>query len=158
MILDEYFHFERLGDAKSKYRLDLTAWTCEETPLFMPNRKGQSWFYINTKPPIKSTLAKQPAFSLTSRAKWQPPQAPKPTQHITSVYLPEIEQPEFGYGNVHGTTDALLLIVGENRTRIELFLARGGKDVELTICNRALEHDRELLARMDFLRKRASRI
>jgi hypothetical protein len=158
MILNEYFRFERLENTVSKNRLDLTAWTCEIAPLFMPNDKGQSWFYTNSKPPIKSTRAKQPSFSLTARAKWQPTQDAKPTQHITSVYLPEIEQPEFGYGNLQGTSDALLFVLSENPKRLELFIAREKKSVEQAICNLAIEQDKELLAQMDFLRKRAERI
>ncbi|TAE26140.1 MAG: hypothetical protein EAZ92_11195 [Candidatus Kapaibacterium sp.] len=77
---------------------------------------------------------------------------------LTSVYLPEIEQPEFGYGNLQGTSDALLFVLSENPKRLELFIAREKKSVEQAICNLAIEQDKELLAQMDFLRKRAERI
>lgn len=50
------------------------------------------------------------------------------SHNLTSVYLPNLENPTKGYGDIQGTQDGVVIAANGDFTDIELFLARGVKN------------------------------
>jgi hypothetical protein len=54
------------------------------------------------------------------------------TKNISSVYVPDITQ-NSSFGDVKGTTDALLIINNPDYSELEIFVARGYKNHRLNV-------------------------
>lgn len=62
--------------------------------------------------------------SVQERAAWTIRGNNKP---ITSIYTPDLRAPLRGCGDIHGTNDAVLVIISEDYKEVEIFIARGMK-------------------------------
>ena len=121
MILTDYYRMVRLQEyANNKTpRYDCVAST-GEYPRFeeMASRSKVKRFYCyyNGIPDTFSNRARQKAErAITS------------TKNISSVFIPNISKPLFGYGDVKGTQDAILFVFSTDYNLMEIFIARGYK-------------------------------
>jgi len=113
-LLDTYYRFEKLSNSRSKSRLDLV--TCSQTyePL---QKQSKAWIYFMKVPEhIRGNQARKSELCLTG-SDWK---------YISGVFIPETTKPEIGYGDINGTTDAALFLLGENR--LEILIAKGKKN------------------------------
>lgn len=131
MLLSDYYMAEKLKEHKAKYRFDIIKSTMEYDPFQLqlvnkrkPNLEGWS---INFVPrPSKWGGEESPDRALT-----------KGSQNISSIIFPEPGLP-FGYGDVKGTDDALLLILNND------FLSKGINSFEILIA-RGHKHNKKNL-------------
>ncbi len=136
MILTDYYRFERLKGTKAKLRIDCTASTRSYEP-FEEKRSmkalrhtdkrdgcnvGDLFCYFGDVPKTFGGSVHRKADKALTKSK-----------NISSIYVPE-PQSNLGYGDMKGTTDALLFIfhdaeVANGRLKdgavIEIFVARG---------------------------------
>jgi len=123
MILTDYYRFDKLPEIKSKLRLNCTASTASYNPLeALRNKRAELFVYLMQNSYTKAGRDGKADLALGHG-----------DTHISSVYMPEIEQ-AFGVGDMIHTADALVftfanfkLIDGRpsEGTRLELFVARG---------------------------------
>ena len=114
-LIDSYYRFERKPDAMAKTRRDLITFFRTYEPLHKANRSSEVCLYLSDAGNINSRSRRRP------RQRISDPQG----NHISAIYHPEPEMPEFGYGDVKGTQDALLFIFSPDTTRIEILVAKG---------------------------------
>jgi len=143
MILTDFYKGENLpGAAKTRY--DVTASTGEyltfETKL--KNKKNGLSFYFGDVPP---------AFHFAGSDR--PDKAISKSDNISSVFVPDVKLP-YGFGDVRGTGDALLMIFSDNYRIIELFIARGQRNNRRNLY--ILLVDGELDNEIAFLRQNAT--
>lgn len=123
-ILDCYFCFDRKPGAKSKTRLDLSSFTNEYAPFYLPNKLGRCWLYLfENQNYIKAHPGRKPYVSLTSRK----------GNHITALYTPDVDQNYLGFGDVKGTQDAVFIQMREEAGKIqqvEVWIAKGKKNLQ----------------------------
>ena len=113
-LLDIYYGFERLSNSRSKSRLDLVTSTQIYEPL---QKQSKAWIYLIKVPEhIRGHQARKSELCLTG----------SDGKYISGVFIPEIIKPEIGYGDINGTTDAALFLLGENR--LEILIAKGKKN------------------------------
>lgn len=121
MILTDYYCLDRLPENMNKRtpRYDTTAST-GSYPLFesmaAKSRVKRFYCYYNGLPD-----------SFSDRAHQRAERAITSTQNISSVFIPHLDKPLFGYGDVKGSQDAILFLFSADYTRMELFIARGYK-------------------------------
>ncbi|MCD8306362.1 MAG: hypothetical protein LUC49_06900 [Prevotella sp.] len=70
------------------------------------------------------------------------------------MYIPDVEQPLKGYGDVKGTGDGLLFLFSADMKQMEVFVARGYKRCINELCT--LFIDGELDDEIEALRNRAN--
>ena len=124
MILTDYYRLDDLksatGKANKSHRLDCTASTGGYEPFeaIAARARGHRFYcYLNGVPETFAADAQRRAdLALTC------------TKNISSVFVPDIERPYRAYGDVKGTTDALLIRLAEDYTGVELYVARGYKN------------------------------
>ncbi len=122
MILDSYYHFKKLPGIESKTRLDLIEYCNEYEPLHKPlKRSPDIVIYLNDSYCVKEKLRKSDK-TITQAG-----------NNISSIYIPNLNKPDFGYGDCRDTMDALLMIIQENE--IELFIAKGKKKNVIALFN-----------------------
>lgn len=122
MIITDYYRFEHLSTAKGKTRMDCTATTGTYNPLeALRNRKGQLFIYATTNAYTKAGIERKSDLAICH------------TAHISSIYVPNPED-MLGYGDMVGTTDALLFDLSKfylkegaptDGSTIEVYVARG---------------------------------
>lgn len=145
--LTDYYRLRRLPEfAENKTpRYDCIAST-ESYPHFeliaQRSRVKRFFFYYNGVPGTFSNHAKEKAERVITN-----------TRNISSVFIPSLNKPHLGFGDVHGTLDALLFIFSSDYTEIELFVARGYKSNQKQLYN--LLYDNELMDELNTLRSRA---
>jgi len=122
MKIDAYFRFERIK-LKSKTRYDLIFNNGYYEPLHQTNKNGECWIYFGNNPHIKTRDERKSDIAISTRA-----------GHLTSVFIPEIEKPNFGFGDFDN--DAFLIVV--NRT-IEILVFKGKKHIQSTLNNLFLD-------------------
>ena len=121
MIITDYYRMVRLQEyANNKTpRFDCIAST-GEYPMFqdMATRSKVKRFYCyyNGIPD-----------SFSNRARQKAERAITSTKNISSVFIPNINKPLFGYGDVKGTQDAILFVFSADYNLMEIFIARGYK-------------------------------
>ena len=142
MILDGLYKLAKLPEVKSKLRLDVISSTGSyETFELLKNAKGQLFFYYGDVPDkFKADVKRKADKSLTNRL----------GKNVSSVFVPDITQP-FGYGDVNGTNDAILLLFNADHTEIEIFIAKGKRNNRMALYN--LLTDGELITEIEALRK-----
>lgn len=124
MILTDYYRLADLksagGKANKSHRLDCTASTGGYEPfetLAARARGRRLYLYLAGVPETFTADAQRRAdLALTC------------TTNISSVFVPDLERPYHGYGDVQGTTDALLIKMAPDYTGVELYVARGYKN------------------------------
>lgn len=57
------------------------------------------------------------------------------TKNISSVFIPNINKPLFGFGDVKGTQDAILFVFSADYNLMEIFIARGYKHQQRALYN-----------------------
>ncbi len=117
MILTDLYVFEKLPEQKSKSRIDCTLST-KSYPEFeqMRNKAAALFMYFGDVPDgFKGDIKRKADKALTK------------TKNISSIYVPDIEK-RYGFGDVRGTTDALLFIFNADYTKIDVLIARGQKN------------------------------
>ena len=138
-LLDIYYGFERLSNSRSKSRLDLV--TLTQTYELLPN-PNKAWIYlIKVHEHIRGNQARKSELCLTG----------SDGKYISGVFIPEITKPEIGYGDIKGTTDAALFLLGENS--LEILIAKGKKNTAFALYQ--LLADGELDHEIEALRKGA---
>ena len=121
MILTDYYRMVRLQEyANNKTpRFDTIAST-GEYPRFeqmaAKSRVKRFYCYYNGIPD-----------SFSNRAREQAERAITNTKNISSVFIPNLNKPLFGYGDVKGTQDAILFVFSADYSLMEVFIARGYK-------------------------------
>ncbi len=146
MILDIYMKFEKLGKNKSKERFDLTDQSQIYESIFSPNKKGDVWVYLyNNTDFINTNTKRKPNLVLCGRA-----------EHLSGIYISDPDFPLFAYGDTKGTEDALLFLFERNMEWVEIFVAKGKKNIVNTLCNLFL--DSELDDEIKELRKMSKQI
>ena len=118
MILDSYYKFEKLPNkGRGKTRRDLVAFTNHYEPLHKANKAGDVWVYLNNPDHIQSKLGRRPEQTISN------------TGHVSSVFKPDLEHPDLGYGDSKDTTDALLFVFSPDLNCLEIFIAKGKKHI-----------------------------
>lgn len=122
MILTDLYRFEHLASAKGRTRMDATATTGGYNPLEeLRNKKGQLFIYATTNAYTKAGVERKSDLAICH------------TAHISSIYVPNPED-MLGYGDMVGTTDALLFDLSKfylkdgaptEGSTIEVYIARG---------------------------------
>lgn len=143
MILTDYYLMKEMKVLKS-HRLDCVASTGEYLPfeaIAQRARDKRFFLYYNGVPDTFSADAKRKADRVITNG-----------ENISSVYIPDLEIPFLGYGDMKGTNDALLFLFSEDYKQLEIFIARGYKNDVRGLFT--LFVDGELDAEMGKLRKR----
>lgn len=164
MILTDYYCFERVAQ-KSKSRMDCTVSTFSY-PEFEEKRSTKAYrqtenrdgmevgslvmYYGRVSDNFKEEAQRKAGMSITMKGK-----------NLSSVFVPDPTSP-YGYGDVSGTSDAILFILNDvnvvdgailSGAKIEVFIARGKSKDRVPIYN--LLSDGELDEEMEALRNKA---
>ena len=120
MILTDYYRLQVLKPTKS-HRMDCTAST-GEYPLFEAmaarSKVGRLFLYVTKVPERFAADAQRRADRSINNG-----------TNISSIYVPNLEMPNLGFGDVAGTEDALLLkFEGADDETLHLYVARGYKN------------------------------
>lgn len=121
MILSDYYKLERLPEFANRKtpRYDCTAST-GRYPLFermaAASRVKRFFCYYNGIPGSFSDIARQQAERAITN-----------TKNISSVFIPDLHSPLYGFGDVKGTLDAILFIFSPDYQTMEIFISRGNK-------------------------------
>ena len=91
--------------------------------------------------------------SFNAKVKRETDRAITNRKNISSVFIPDLNNPLLGYGDVKDTNDALLFVFSEDYKQIEVFIARGMKNNVKGLF--ALFADGELAREMESLRQQA---
>ena len=144
MILDSYYRFERNEDSRSKTRLDLKGFSEHYEPLHITGRKGDVFIYLYGIPEaIKADRKRLGDLSLVNK-----------NGYLSALFFPEVEKPNCAYGDVKNTEDAMLVVLKNDKKLIEVFIAKGKKNVVHNLYHLWL--DGELDQEIESLRKRAN--
>ena len=126
MILTDYYLMKEIKRLKS-HRFDCTASTGGYDPfeaIAARSKDKRFFFYYNGVPDTFSARAQRKADRVITNS-----------QNISSVYIPDLKgNPLKGYGDVKGTSDALLFLFADDYKQIELFVARGFKNNVKNLC------------------------
>ena len=119
MILTDYYLLQELKVIKS-HRFDCIASTGGYIPFetIAQRTKDKKLFLYYSEVPntFKSDIKRKADRVLTNG------------NNISSVFIPELENPYLGYGDTKGTNDALLFRFSEDYKQLEIFVARGYKN------------------------------
>lgn len=149
MILTDYY--KGFKDPSKKTRFDVVCST--ESYAYFEN------LFINKKHPNKGGLA---YYMVDQPSKWGKRAERKTDKAITKAEynISSIRMPDpkinIGYGDVKNTKDALIFIINEDWTEMEIFIARGQINNSLNLYQLCL--DGELNDDMEHLRIRASKL
>ncbi len=144
MILTDYYKMQEIKPLKS-HRFDCVASTGEYEPFELIAQRAKVkrlFFYYNGVPDTFSANAQRKADRAITNG-----------DNISSVYIPDLENPLRGYGDAKGTNDGLLFLFSEDYKQLEVFVARGYKNNIKNLCNLFL--DGELDGEINTLRERA---
>lgn len=118
MKITDYYKMKEIKVVKS-HRFDCTASTGEYEPFEAIAQRGRDkrfFFYYSGVPDTFSADAKRKADRAITN-----------TNSISSVFIPDLDTPLIGFGDVADTNDALLFLFGEDYKQVEVFVARGLK-------------------------------
>ncbi len=144
MILTDYYLLKELKELKS-HRLDCVASTGGYNPFeqIAQRSKVKRFFcYFNGVPKSFSVHTLRKAEMAITNG-----------DNISSVFIPDINQHQKGYGDTKGTADGLLFLFSDDYKQMEIFVARGYKYDMQSVCNLFLAG--ELDGEMEVLRKTA---
>jgi hypothetical protein len=119
MILTDYYQMQEIKPLKS-HRFDCTASTGEYPPFETMAARGREkrfFCYFNGVPDSFSANAHRKADRAITNS-----------ESISSVFIPDLENPLYGYGDTKGTNDALLFLFSQDYKQLEIFIARGYKN------------------------------
>lgn len=144
MKLTDYYKMQEIKVVKS-HRFDCIASTGEYEPfeaIALRGRDKRFFFYYNGVPDTFSADAKRKAERAITNS-----------NNISSVFIPDLDNPLLGFGDVVNTNDALLFLFSEDYRQIEVFVARGYKHNVKQLF--ALFADGELSRELETLREQA---
>ncbi|TVL97279.1 MAG: hypothetical protein CV087_22535 [Candidatus Brocadia sp. WS118] len=143
-LLDIYYQFEKLENGKSKTRRELVSYSEIYDRIHYKNKKNETWIYLSEKPQhIKANERRNFELSISNGK----------GEHISGVIIPDPEKAGFGYGDVNGTLDAILFVLGDDNRTIEIFISKGKKNTSQNLY--FLLCDGELDSEMQSLREKA---
>lgn len=164
MILTDYYRFEKVAH-KSKMRLDCTASTksytmFEQSRATKPRKESEKFdainigdlivYFGNVPNHFGGDVHRKTDKSITIKG-----------NNLSSIFVPDPSL-NFGYGDVRGTSDAIMLVfhsfdVNDGKPQhgaiLEIFVARGKSKDRMALYT--LMCDGELDEEMEYLRKRA---
>lgn len=132
MILTDYYLLQEIKPLKS-HRFDCVASTGEYEPFetIAQRSKVKRFFcYYNGVPSTFSADAQRKADRAITNG-----------DNISSVFIPDLENPLKGYGDTKGTNDGLLFLFSEDYKQLEIFVARGYKNNIQNLCNLFLDKE-----------------
>jgi hypothetical protein len=142
MILTDYYKGEHLPDtAKSRYDITSSTQSYEPFETKLKNRKKGLSFYFGDVPDRWHFSSKD-----------RPDKAISKSDNISSVFVPDVTLP-FGFGDVKGTQDAILIIHSKDWQTIEILIARGQRNNKRNLYH--LLCDKELDLEIEALRSHA---
>lgn len=125
MKLTDYYKMAKLPNCKSKLRFDCVASTSGYEPFEQRAQRGRDkrfkFYYGGTPDTFSADAQRKAERAITDGS------------NISSVYIPDIDAPLMGYGDVVGTNDALLFLFTEDYKQIEIFVGRGLKNNAQTL-------------------------
>lgn len=137
-VLTDLYTFRHI-EGKAKSRLDCELCTGGYEPFEnLRNKSGELFCYLTDVPDRFKAYAKRKADKCLSK-----------TNNISSLYVPDPGLP-YGYGDIAGTTDAIIFIFKPDFVEIEIFICRG-----LKACKRNLYQllcDNQYISQIEFLR------
>ncbi|OQY74447.1 MAG: hypothetical protein B6D44_04295 [Ignavibacteriales bacterium UTCHB2] len=136
MKLQHYFKFERAGKSFTRTRYDLTLKT---EPVYKQLDYNFIYFY-ETPLHIRSKQKRKSHLSLVTEKGF-----------LTSVFIPDVTKPNLALGDIQGTKDLLLIIIGDDE--IEIFVAEKQKNALPPIFH--LFADKELDEEIEILKAKA---
>lgn len=121
MILTDYYKMQEIRVRKS-HRFDCTASTGGYNPFEAIGGKCRDkvkrfFFYYGGVPESFNAHAQRKADRVITNG-----------DNLSSVYIPDLDNPLLGYGDMRGTNDALLFLFTDDYKQIEIFVARGYKN------------------------------
>lgn len=121
MIITDYYKTQQLTNVESRYDVTHSSQSYELFENLLINKQdfnagGLSLSYIPRPKEFKGMEQRITEMALT-----------KGNVNITSVFVPDIRNIQFAYGDVNTTNDGLLIQFSADKTIIELFIARGYK-------------------------------
>lgn len=139
MILDALYQLKK-AEGKTRFNVTHSTGNYEAFEL-LQNAKGQLFFYYCDVPDRFKADVKRKADKIISN---------RFGKNVSSVFVPDISLP-FGYGDVNGTNDAILLIFNNDQTEIEILVSKGKRNNRLVLYH--LLTDGELQTEIEALRK-----
>lgn len=134
-MIDAYYRFEKLNSTKSKTRFDLVFNSEIYEHLHKTNKAGDCWIYFGKNPYIKTSKKRETDLSISNRE-----------GHLTSVFIPEIENSKLAFGDLK--EDLLLFVI---ESSIEIMILKGKKHLQTTLFN--LLYDGEFDTEIETFRK-----
>lgn len=133
MILSDYYKLERLPEFSNNRtpRYDTTFSTGSYTlfeNIAAKSRVKRFFVYYNGLPDTFSDRAHNKAERAITNKK-----------NISSVFIPYLDAPLYGYGDVKGSLDAILFVFSADYNRMELFIARGYKSNARALFQRLID-------------------
>lgn len=146
MKLTDYYKMQEIRVIKS-HRFDCTASTGGYNPFEAIANKCRDkikrfFFYYGGVPESFNAHAQRKTDRVITNG-----------DNLSSVYVPDLDNPLLGYGDMRGTNDALLFLFSDDYKQIEVFVARGLKQNQLALY--VLFADGELDDEIAQLRKQA---
>lgn len=140
MIITDYYRGERLPGNTTKNRYDITRSTgsYEQFETMLQNKKagGHSFYFGDTPANFKFSSKERPDKAITKGV------------NISSVFIPDASLP-YGFGDVKGSTDAILFIFSNDWKVIEIFIARGQRNNRRNlyhlVCDTEIDHEIEAM-------------
>lgn len=150
MILTDYYKGKKLTDAESRYDIEQSSHSYEYFETLLLNKRkfnvgGLSFNYVPRPASFKGIDGRKPDMAIT-----------KGNVNVSSVHTPDLQKHLIGSGDVNGTNDALIFVFSPDYKTIEIFVARGYKNDELTLYEAAKTGD--LDEEMEALRARVKNV
>lgn len=120
-MIDFYARFERFPNVayRSKQRLDFSESYGEYERFTRRNKSGDCLVYFGGNTYTHSTSGRKSDFALKDSI----------GEHLSNVYFSSLEAPYAAFGDVKGTSDALLLHLSEDRQTLDVFVCLGKLNV-----------------------------
>lgn len=122
MIFTDYYQGQRMNDAECRYDIQKSTESYELFENLLINKRkfnvgGLSFNYVQRPSNFGGTNERKGEKAIT-----------KGNSNISTVFCPDLPNHLYGYGDINGTQDALLLIFSDQYQTIEIFIARGYKN------------------------------
>ncbi len=119
MIFNDYYKAEKLTEVACRYDITYSTGSYDLfEALFINKRKfnvsGLSFNYVDRPHQWKGDEARKAEKAIA-----------KGNVNVSSVFVPDLQKHNIGFGDVNGTHDALIIYFTPDYSVIELFIARG---------------------------------
>jgi hypothetical protein len=118
-IFTDYYLGVKHADRKCRY--DITKST-QSYPLFEQILINKAKFNVGG---LSFNYGQTPSHYKADRQRLTDMAITRGSNNISSVFVPNINKIYIGYGDVHTTTDAIIILFDEGKSTIEIFIARG---------------------------------